>query len=123
MLRIEGNIGRHPGDRKRMAVLTGNGKPAVTRARVLERYAARRPAAALVECRLETGRTHQIRVHLTFAGHPLVGDTVYGRRRGTGPPRRLPAAGAARGEPRLPPPGHRRGRCASSRRFPPTWPD
>ena len=85
VLRIEGNIGRHPGDRKRMAVLSGNGKAAVTRARVLERYAAgAEPAAALVECRLETGRTHQIRVHLTFAGHPLVGDAVYGRRRGTG---------------------------------------
>jgi 23S rRNA pseudouridine1911/1915/1917 synthase len=85
VLRIVGNIGRHPGDRKRMAVLTGGGKAAVTRARVLERYpAGEEPAAALVECRLETGRTHQIRVHLTFAGHPLVGDTVYGRRRGAG---------------------------------------
>ena len=83
VLRVEGNIGRHPGDRKRMAVLSGNGKAAVTRARVLERYAAD-GGAALVECRLETGRTHQIRVHLTFAGHPLVGDAVYGRRRGTG---------------------------------------
>ncbi len=82
MLRIEGSIGRHPGDRKRMAVLTTNGKAAVTRARVLERYGS--PDAALVECRLETGRTHQIRVHLTFAGHPLVGDAVYGRRRGPG---------------------------------------
>ena len=65
-----------------MAVLTTNGKAAVTRARVLERYGS--PDAALVECRLETGRTHQIRVHLTFAGHPLVGDAVYGRRRGAG---------------------------------------
>jgi 23S rRNA pseudouridine1911/1915/1917 synthase len=75
-LRIEGRIGRHPGDRKRMAVVSG-GKPAVTRARVLERF----PGAALVECRLETGRTHQIRVHMAYAGHPLVGDNVYGRRR------------------------------------------
>lgn len=80
VLRIEGAIGRHPGDRKRMAVLSDGGKPAVTRARVLERF----DAAALVECRLETGRTHQIRVHMGFAGHPLVGDPVYGRRRGTG---------------------------------------
>ena len=85
VLRIEGNIGRHPGDRKRMAVLNVNGKAAVTRARVLERYGpAGAPEAGLVECRLETGRTHQIRVHLTFAGHPLVGDAVYGRRRGSG---------------------------------------
>lgn len=80
ILRIEGNIGRHPGDRKRMAVLSATGKPAVTRARVLERFAR----ASLVACRLETGRTHQIRVHMAFAGHPLVGDTVYGRRRGDG---------------------------------------
>ena len=80
VLRIEGAVGRHPGDRKRMAVLSEGGKPAVTRARVVERF----DGAALVECRLETGRTHQIRVHLTFAGHPLVGDAVYGRRRGPG---------------------------------------
>lgn len=83
VLRIEGNIGRHPGDRKRMAVLSAGGKPAVTRVRVLERFGAP-PVAALVECRLETGRTHQIRVHLTFAGHPLAGDSVYGRRGETG---------------------------------------
>jgi 23S rRNA pseudouridine1911/1915/1917 synthase len=78
VLRIEGRIGRHPGDRKRMAVLSAGGKPAVTRVRVLERH----EGAALAECRLETGRTHQIRVHLAFVGHPLVGDTVYGRRGG-----------------------------------------
>jgi 23S rRNA pseudouridine1911/1915/1917 synthase len=81
VLRIEGRIGRHPGDRKRMAVLSVDGKPAVTRTRVLERFAA---GASLVECRLETGRTHQIRVHMAFAGHPLVGDSVYGRRRAAG---------------------------------------
>lgn len=80
VLRIEGNIGRHPGDRKRMTVLTSDGKHAVTRARVLERFAR----ASLVECRLETGRTHQIRVHMAFAGHPLAGDAVYGRRRSDG---------------------------------------
>ena len=56
-------------------------RPAVTRARVLERFGdPARPRAALVECRLETGRTHQIRVHLAYVGHPLVGDAVYGRR-------------------------------------------
>lgn len=80
VLRIEGNIGRHPGDRKRMTVLIDNGKRAVTRARVLERF----DRASLVECRLETGRTHQIRVHMAFAGHPLGGDTIYGRRRSDG---------------------------------------
>jgi 23S rRNA pseudouridine1911/1915/1917 synthase len=85
ILRIEGGIGRHPGDRKRMAVLSAAGKPAVTRARVLERFGPEgAPVASLVECRLETGRTHQIRVHMAFAGHPLVGDGVYGRRRGPG---------------------------------------
>ncbi len=87
VLRIEGAIGRHPADRKKMAVVGDGGKAAVTRMRVLERFGAtERPRAALVECRLETGRTHQIRVHLTHVGHPLVGDAVYGRRRaGTDP--------------------------------------
>jgi 23S rRNA pseudouridine1911/1915/1917 synthase len=83
VLRIEGNIGRHPGDRKRMTVLSEDGKAAVTRARLLERFGAEGgPVASLVECRLETGRTHQIRVHMAFAGHPLVGDATYGRRQG-----------------------------------------
>ncbi len=88
ILRLEGAIGRHPGDRKRMAVLTDEGRHAVTRARVLERFGrvpsgrAYKPAAALVECWLETGRTHQIRVHMAFAGHALIGDSVYGRRAG-----------------------------------------
>jgi 23S rRNA pseudouridine1911/1915/1917 synthase len=85
VLRIEGRIGRHPGDRKRMTVLSADGKLAVTRARVLERFGPEGArVAALVECRLETGRTHQIRVHMAFAGYPLVGDAVYGRRRGPG---------------------------------------
>src|SRR6185312_3926513 len=79
---IEGQIGRSPFDRKRMAVLRGGGKLARTRYRVLERFGPdARPFASLVECRLETGRTHQIRVHLTHLGHPLIGDPSYGRAR------------------------------------------
>ncbi len=73
---IEGAIGRHRTDRKRMAVVGRGGKPALTRYRVLE---ALGPAASLIECRLATGRTHQIRVHLAASGHPLLGDPVYGR--------------------------------------------
>ena len=79
---IEGQIGRNPFDRKRMAVLRGGGKLARTRYRVLERFGPEaRPLASLIECRLETGRTHQIRVHLTHLGHPLIGDPTYGRAR------------------------------------------
>jgi 23S rRNA pseudouridine1911/1915/1917 synthase len=79
---IEGDIGRNPFDRKRMAVLRGGGKPARTNYAVLERYGdADRPFASLIECRLETGRTHQIRVHLAHLGHPLIGDPTYGRAR------------------------------------------
>ncbi len=86
-LRIATRIGRSMSDRKRMAVVPAGGRTAVTRARTLERFGdPARPRAALVECRLETGRTHQIRVHLAYVGHPLVGDSVYGRRRlGTDP--------------------------------------
>lgn len=81
---IEGQIGRSPFDRKRMAVLRSAGKPARTRYRVLERFGdLERPFASLIECRLETGRTHQIRVHLTHLGHPLIGDPSYGRARQT----------------------------------------
>jgi len=77
--RIEGAIGRHPKDRIRMAVRPdGSGKAAVTHYRTIQRFGA---AAALLECRLETGRTHQIRVHLTHIGNHLVGDPVYGRGR------------------------------------------
>ena len=71
---IEGPIGRHPTDRKKMAINEKNGKPAVTHYRVLERFAG----YTYVECRLETGRTHQIRVHMSSIRHPLLGDTVYG---------------------------------------------
>jgi 23S rRNA pseudouridine1911/1915/1917 synthase len=79
---IEGQIGRNPFDRKRMAVLRGGGKLARTRYRVIERFGPdARPFASLIECRLETGRTHQIRVHLTHLGHPLIGDPSYGRAR------------------------------------------
>jgi 23S rRNA pseudouridine1911/1915/1917 synthase len=79
---IEGQIGRSPFDRKRMAVLRGGGKLARTRYKVLESFGpSARPLASLIECRLETGRTHQIRVHLTHLGHPLIGDPQYGRAR------------------------------------------
>lgn len=81
--RIEGAIGRSPGDRKKMAVVRHGGKPAVTNYRLLRRFG---DLASLVECRLETGRTHQIRVHMTSIGHPLIGDPTYGRRR----PKSLP---------------------------------
>lgn len=71
---VSAPIGRHPTDRKRMAVLSSGGREAVTHYRVLERF----PGFTLVECRLETGRTHQIRVHMAHIGHPVVGDPVYG---------------------------------------------
>lgn len=70
---IEGPIGRHPNDRVRMAVVP-SGKPAVTHVSVLERW----PAAEMLRVQLETGRTHQIRVHLLHIGHPVAGDSVYG---------------------------------------------
>ncbi|MBL8704842.1 MAG: RluA family pseudouridine synthase [Rhodospirillales bacterium] len=89
---IEGTIGRDPRNRKRMAVVAKGGKPALTRYRVIRRFGA--GIASLVECRLATGRTHQIRVHLAQAGHPLLGDPVYGGRRG-----RATARGAAGGRP------------------------
>lgn len=80
VLRIATGIDRHRTDRQRQAVVFGSGRHAVTRVRVFETF-GQPPAAALVECRLETGRTHQIRVHLAHAGHGLIGDPVYGGRR------------------------------------------
>ncbi len=74
---IDAPIGRHPTDRKRQTVTEKNGRPAVTHYEVLGRYAG----YTHVRCRLETGRTHQIRVHLAYIGHPLLGDLVYGRKK------------------------------------------
>lgn len=71
---VEGPIGRHPIDRKKMSINHKNGKPAVTHYKVLKRFAN----YTYIECQLETGRTHQIRVHMASIRHPLVGDAVYG---------------------------------------------
>lgn len=85
---IKGDIARSPHDRKKMAVVDdGEGRSAITHYATLEAWgeisrADPRPAAALVRCQLETGRTHQIRLHLAHVGHSLVGDPVYGRHRG-----------------------------------------
>jgi len=77
---IDAPIGRDPKNRQRMAVVR-SGRPAVTRFRVVERF----PSTTLLEVSIETGRTHQIRVHLAFIGHPVVGDQLYGRARPTNP--------------------------------------
>lgn len=74
---IKGAIGRHPTDRKKMAIVYENGKPAVTHFKVLKRYGD----YTFLECQLETGRTHQIRVHLASIGHSLVSDDKYGPRK------------------------------------------
>lgn len=76
-LLIDAPIGRHPTDRKKMSINEKNGKRAVTHVKVLERF----PQFTWIECRLETGRTHQIRVHLASLHHPLAGDRVYGPER------------------------------------------
>ncbi|MBY0397096.1 MAG: RluA family pseudouridine synthase, partial [Thermoleophilia bacterium] len=92
--RIDRPIGRHPEDRQRMSVRTRSGRPAATRWRVLGRDRAN--GIAELEIRPETGRTHQIRVHLASAGLPVVGDTVYGRARGDEARLGRPALHAAR---------------------------
>ncbi len=74
---VNAPIGRHPVDRKRQAVTQRNSRPAVTHYEVAARY----EGYTLVHCRLETGRTHQIRVHMAHLGHPVLGDTVYGRKK------------------------------------------
>ena len=73
---VDAPIGRSRSDRKKMAVVA-EGRPAVTHWEVLARY----PGVTHLRCRLETGRTHQIRVHLAYIGHPILGDTVYGNRK------------------------------------------
>ncbi len=74
---IDAPIGRDPTDRKKMAVTATNSKDAITHFRVLKRY----KSATLIECVLETGRTHQIRVHMNYIGYPIVNDPVYGKRK------------------------------------------
>lgn len=73
---VDAPIGRHPSDRKKMAVVSG-GRNAVTHWEVVARYSG----VTHVRCRLETGRTHQIRVHMAYIGHPILGDTVYGAKK------------------------------------------
>ena len=75
---VEAPIGRHPVQRKKMAVTDKNAKPAVTHYEVIAVY----PGYTHVRLRLETGRTHQIRVHMAYLGHPVAGDTVYGPPKG-----------------------------------------
>ncbi len=74
---IDQPIGRHPKDRKKMAVVSSNGRDAVTRFKVLERFKNH----TYLECRIETGRTHQIRVHLSNMGYPIIGDSLYGSKK------------------------------------------
>ena len=80
ILKLTTQLARHKHDRQRQAVLFQGGRHAVTRARIVEPFGAS-PVVALIECWLETGRTHQIRVHMTHAGHGLVGDPTYGGKR------------------------------------------
>ncbi len=74
---VSAPIGRHPTDRKKMCVTARGGKEAVTHWEVVERYRG----YTHIRCRLETGRTHQIRVHMAYIGHPILGDTVYGHKK------------------------------------------
>jgi len=80
VLRIQTELARHKHDRQKQAVVRSGGRHAVTRVRIVEPL-GKPPAAALIDCWLETGRTHQIRVHLAHVGHGLIGDPVYGGRR------------------------------------------
>ncbi len=75
--KIDAPIGRHPVERKKMSVNVKSGRNAVTHFKVLERF----PAATYLELKLETGRTHQIRVHMAYINHPVIGDEVYGRKK------------------------------------------
>ena len=74
---VDASIGRHPSDRKKMCVTARNSKHAVTHWEVVDRY----PGYTHIRCKLETGRTHQIRVHMAHIGHPILGDTVYGHKK------------------------------------------
>ena len=74
---VDAPIGRHPTDRKKMCVTQRNSKPAVTHWEVVTRY----KGYTHIRCKLETGRTHQIRVHMAYIGHPILGDTVYGHKK------------------------------------------
>ncbi len=78
---IDAPLGRHPTDRTRMAIARSGGREAITHYEVLETFAGRdgKPIASLVRCLLETGRTHQIRVHMAHLGHPIMGDPVYAK--------------------------------------------
>jgi hypothetical protein len=89
ILKIATQLARHKHDRQRQAVVWDSGRHAVTRTRVVEELG---PSAALIECWLETGRTHQIRVHMSYAGHGLLGDQTYGGSRKFSP--KIYAAGA-----------------------------
>jgi 23S rRNA pseudouridine1911/1915/1917 synthase len=86
---IAGNVGRSPANRKKMAMMASGGRTALTRYRVLREFNG---VAAAVECRLATGRTHQIRVHMSGRGHPLIGDPLYGNQRGPRRGKSLPEA-------------------------------
>ena len=74
---VDAPIGRHPTDRKKMSVTQRNSKPAITHWEVVKRYRG----YTHIRCHLETGRTHQIRVHMAYIGHPILGDTVYGHKK------------------------------------------
>ena len=97
ILKIATGLARHKTDRQRQAVVWEQGRHAVTRARVIEDF---KGAASLVECWLETGRTHQIRVHMSYAGHGLLGDQTYGGKRKLAPKLFGDAAETGNGFPR-----------------------